>query len=104
MLVSYAHPDVYLIVLVGLGCVCSHCVQVGGRQWRHSLQRPAAREGAEDRVQAPQTYTAPELAATPRNTAGPQTAAPTYRAVRCSTPDRRSVFLNTDIGDSGRAS
>lgn len=47
MLSSYAHHPVYLIVDRVHGRYCSHRVQMGGREWRHPLQRPASRERTE---------------------------------------------------------
>jgi len=45
MLVPYAHVSVYLNVGSLHGhCLGSDCVQVGRREWCHSLQRSAARE------------------------------------------------------------
>ena len=38
------------------GSARSHRVQVGGREWRHPLQRSAARECGEGEVAQPQTY------------------------------------------------
>jgi hypothetical protein len=52
MLVPYAHASVYLNVGSLHGrCLGSDCVQVGRREWRHSLQRSAARECRESAVE-----------------------------------------------------
>ncbi len=47
MLGFYAQHSVYLIVDRVHGGHCGHRVQMGGRGWRHPLQRPASRERTE---------------------------------------------------------
>jgi len=52
MLPSYAHHPVYLNVACLHGCCCSNRVQMGGREWCRSLQRPAPRECPESGVES----------------------------------------------------